>query len=710
MATPHKAGVPGRIAAAILAVAALAAALGFAGHRQEAASLAARDGAGLRRGVEERLAGMRAREVRDIAAGRRGAVPAQGEGLGAGGSGLLGEAEAARREILVVLDRLEADLRAGPLGSGTPRALRAAADALAASSSSREDALRIELLDAAAHLAAGRFARAEHLLGGIAAEGAAAAPGSASPDVPALLAAAREGRAAAERGARLAEAAAEALRGAMSRGDPGPLERWRLEARAWCAAAARRGFASIAAAPRDAAELGRLASQIPALRDAGQVALGAYADLAAWAGAAVEDAARSGDATGALALLDGLAALLGEEEPASTPGIARLRSRLLEERGRAALERDPERAAGDVAAAAHLRLQLAADAEPGARRRLAVEAAGLLDLAGDPRGVLEALPAPELDDADAVLLVARARAEAGDPRGAAALLDAAIERGAAWEEGTWASGLGPAAEEARLLRAAVRLEMASDLAARDPGEALALDSEAGRDLVLLIENLDAASAVCRAALLLRALQLERRALEDLSRAAGRRAAPEAAAQLELAGALLERWLAAPGSRGTQAEVVALDRLWRIEERLGRRERAWASLEELAGLEPRSLAPDRSRLRGLFRLSRTRIEDLAAGAAYRLADATLESGDAEGALRRYERALSLHGEGPLAPWARLRIAEIVEARGERERGAAERSLARAALGGLADLSAREPAAGAWLRKWRSALASKLEGER
>jgi tetratricopeptide (TPR) repeat protein len=283
--------------------------------------------------------------------------------------------------------------------------------------------------------------------------------------------------------------------------------------------------------------------------------------------------------------------------------------------------------------------------------------------------------------------------------------------------------MGPIKEEARLLRAAARLELSASLSPERVEERSVLDRGAASDLAHLLENLSPPSEVFRAALHLRGLALEREGLESLAlvqdvqgkASPARRAAAErlegAMEAFERALATADAWSPAPGGGGEPVRgwvIAALDRLASIAEKVGRLDVARECLTRLSALGDSGspIQPDGPRLRVILSFPPHEIEALVASAGYRRGDLAFFQGDLDRALEEYTSALTHHGMSPLAPWGHLRRAEIFRRKRDDAACRKELELLRFRLE-IEEKTAAEPAAGAGvLRRWRGAYLSHL----
>ncbi|HVR75891.1 MAG TPA: hypothetical protein VMT52_16285, partial [Planctomycetota bacterium] len=301
-------------------------------------------------------------------------------------------------------------------------------------------------------------------------------------------------------------------------------------------------------------------------------------------------------------------------------------------------------------------------------------------------------------------------------------LDALVEAGSPRRE-DGGDSLGPIKEEARLLRAAARLELSASLPPGRDGERSVLDRGAASDLAHLLEHLSPPSEVFRAALHIRGLSLEREGLEALAlvqgvreeAGAGRRAAAE---RLEAAMEAFERVLATADAWRTMPEegrepvqgwvIAALDRLASIAEKIGRLDVARECLMRLSALGDSGspVQSDGPRLRAILPFPPHETERRVASAGYRRGDLAFFQGDLELALEEYTSALSLHGTSRLAPWGHLRRGEIFRRKGDEAACRKELELLRFRLA-VEEKAAEETAAGAdALRRWRGAFLSHL----
>jgi hypothetical protein len=210
--------------------------------------------------------------------------------------------------------------------------------------------------------------------------------------------------------------------------------------------------------------------------------------------------------------------------------------------------------------------------------------------------------------------------------------------------------------------------------------------------------------VGRTACFLRALQIESETFEPAP------GAPPGAhsERLAAASALLDRWLAAAGAEPSPALVVGLDRLAALDLRLGHREAARGRLERLARLDRAAVRQGDSRLAFLLDYPASLVEAILEEAPYRLADLAAAGGDPRPALAAYEAALARSPRSLLAPWARLRRAELHAATGQVDLAAGERRRGLAALEAATAPGVPASIPAALVDEWRRALRGKLEG--
>ena len=544
-----------------------------------------------------------------------------------------------------------------------------------------------------------------------------------------LLADAREAAAAAEEGARTAELAAEAFDG----DNPAPAptdERWARQAGSLAARLAQRMFAAEPLRGDDLFALRTFATGAP--RASGATDLPARReDLAAWLGASCLSAEMRGDVDAAVDVIAILEVLLGTPDAEKLPALASVRARLLEQRGRDALEKAPESARADLRAAASLLLGLAhgdAAARGNGAARVS-QAAELLELAGDYERAAVVLASSRARSGSDLLRLARARIVLEQYGDAIALLDAwldAAEDGARSEAdaGQIPATDDPVSAEARLWRAFARIELdAREASTRShpPAPAAQPQAEVDRlvddDILYLLERLSFPSEICLAARHVRALVLLGRVGAAVM-PSGQPAVTlrdealrkEAAARLESAQACLEMALTFP-DLDRAWEIALLEKVALVAEWRGRFDDAYRALDRLAEIPeddfPRASA---SRFRLLWRAGASRGVAAADAAAFRRADMALLAGHPERALQDYERALRRDGRSVLVPWAHWQRSLILETSGATGLARGERELARASLDGMAAPRGSDARSVELLARWRAAMGAAVREAR
>lgn len=609
--------------------------------------------------------------------------------------------------------------------AGDMDALRRAAAALEwqRDATDASAALQVEHLDALHALGTQRFAAGAETLRALCEE----------PSLPSMLerasitASLEEALAAAEASssaAGAAERAATLFAHLATRSDASLEDALAARVHLACARAARRIFTGELASPAEARELRALAISLaePPVEPP-PVLAAARLELLAWCAAVLLEAEEAGRLNDALLLADAVSRLLDDRPGSPVIQAALRRARLLERSGRARIVDDPAAGGRDLWEAAKVKLALAPAVRQEEARRLGLEAAELLDLAALHESSLAVLTKIGLPlGATGLLLRSRALVALGRPLEALDGLDTVVNAGNS-RGGEGGDSLGPIKEEARLLRAASRLELSASLSPGRDEERTVLDRGAASDLVHLLEHLSPPSEVFRAALHLRGLALEREGLESLAlvqggqdeAGTGRHAAAE---RLEAAMEAFERELATADAWSAMPEegrepvrgwvIAALDRLASIAERIGRLDVARDCLTRLSALGD-SGSPvqyDGPRLRAILSFPPHETAERVASAGYRRGDLAFFQGDFELALEEYTSALTLHGTSPLAPWGHLRRGEIFRRKGDEAACGKELELLRFRLE-VEEKTAEETAAGADARRrWRGALLSHL----